>query len=310
MRVLMLFCDGVGIGKKDEETNPFFRARLPNLRSLLGGEMPSLHHQRMEQRSSLVIPLDATLGVEGLPQSGTGQTALFTGENGARIIGKHFGPYPYSTLRPIIAEKSIFAQLLRHNIRACFANAFPQRFFDYIAKRPGRVSVTTYSCMQAGLRVLREEDLRSGRAVSADLTGKGWHQLGAPDLPLVEPEEAGRRLARLLKNHEFVLFEYWKTDYAGHRGGMNEAVSAVEDLDGLLGGVVEEMDVRRDLLILTSDHGNIEDMSVKTHTRHPVPALLYGYRHQEVAELLERPGSRPDICRVTPALVHFLHRSA
>jgi 2,3-bisphosphoglycerate-independent phosphoglycerate mutase len=215
----MLFCDGVGIGKKDGEVNPFFRADLPSLRSLCDGELPSLHHQHLEGRSSILMPLDANLGVEGLPQSGTGQTALFTGENGAKIIGKHFGPYPYSTLRPIISGQSIFAQLKRGGSRVCFANAFPQRFFDYVAKRPGRVSVTTYSCMQAGVPLMREEDLRAGRAVSADLTGKGWHQFGSPDLPIIDPVEAGRRLVRLLTGHEFVLFEYWKTDYAGQSTG-------------------------------------------------------------------------------------------
>jgi 2,3-bisphosphoglycerate-independent phosphoglycerate mutase len=310
VRVLMLFLDGVGIGKKDPDINPFFAGELATMRSLFSGDLPSVHHQRLEGKAATLIPLDATLGVDGLPQSGTGQTALFTGENGARIVGKHFGPYPYSTLRPVIAEKNIFRQLQAMGKNVCFANAFPQRFFDYIAKRPGRISVTTTSCLQSGVPLMREEDLRAARAVSADLTGKGWHSLGHPDVPVIEPFEAGHRLSRLLGSHDFVLFEYWKTDYAGHSGSMAEAVACLEDFDRLLAGVVEELDTRRDLLIITSDHGNIEDMSVKTHTRHPVPAALYGFRHKEFASFLDQHSSRVDISRVTPAILHFLHRSA
>ncbi len=54
------------------------------------------------------------LGVEGLPQSGTGQTSIFCGVNASKIVGKHFGPYPYSTLIPIIKEKNIFKHYLNN----------------------------------------------------------------------------------------------------------------------------------------------------------------------------------------------------
>jgi phosphopentomutase len=36
------------------------------------------------------------------------------------------------------------------------------------------------------------------------------------------------------------------------------------------------MDSSEDLLFVTSDHGNIEDISIKTHTKNPVPTILYG----------------------------------
>jgi len=303
----MIFVDGVGIGKKDGEVNPFFAARLPALRSLFQGEIPSLRHRRLSARRASLIPLDANLGVPGLPQSGTGQTALFTGENGARLAGKHFGPYPYSTLRPVIEEKSIFRRLLDTGKTPCFANAFPQRFFDYIEQHRSRMTVTTLSCSQCRMPLRSAEHLARGDGVSADITNAGWHQLGYPDMPVIEPAEAGRRLARMLHRHDFVLFEYWKTDYAGHSGSMTEAIEVLERLDALLVGVLEVLDTREMLLLLTSDHGNMEDMSVKTHTRNPVPAILYGHRHRDVAERFEHhstPGG--DLCRVTPALMEFL----
>lgn len=307
MRVLMLFLDGVGIGKKDPDVNPFLAARLPALRSLFDGQIPTLRNRRLSSRSAVALPLDATFGIPGLPQSGTGQTALFTGVNGPKLIGKHFGPHPYSTLKPVIEEKNIFRRLLQAGRRPYFANAFPQRFFDYVEQHRSRLTVTTLSCLYAGLPLLRADDLRNGRGVSADITNSGWHQLGYPDIAPIEPAEAGRRLARLTSEYDFVLFEYWKTDHAGHSQDMNEAVHVLEVLDAMLVGVIEGLDTRNTLLIITSDHGNIEDLSTKTHTRNPVPVILLGHRHEEIARQVQPRGRRlSNISTITPALLQLL----
>lgn len=306
MRVLMIFVDGVGIGRSDPAVNPLFVADLPALRSMLGESLCSLRHRHHDSPHTTLLPLDATLGTAGLPQSGTGQTALFTGENAARLIGKHFGPFPYSTLRPLIAARSVFTQLRQRGLHPYFANAYPQRFFDYVARHPGRITVPPYASIEAGLPLLGAEDLASGHGVSADVTGEGWKSLGYRDVKVITPAEAGRRMVGMLRKHEFVLFEYWKTDHAGHAQDMAEACGALSALDGLLSGVLDAMDHRRDLLLVTSDHGNLEDLTVKTHTRHPVPALLHGHRHRELASRLRDDPSGPSICAVTPALIGML----
>jgi hypothetical protein len=307
MRLLMIFLDGVGIGRRDPTVNPFFAAKLPALRSILAGELPSLGRSRIRASQSTLLPLNATLGVSGLPQSGTGQTALFTGENGARIIGKHFGPYPYSTLRPLIVERNIFRRLLHQGKQPIFANAYPRRFFEYVERHPTRLTVTTYSCLQSGVRLLGGDDLAAGRGISADITGVGWLTLGYPTMPVIAPEAAGRRLVRLLDNYDFVLFEYWRTDKAGHSRQMAEAVHVLDQLDGLLEGVLEAIDPRRQLLFITSDHGNVEDLATRSHTRHPVPGVMYGHRQGELADRLQGIRARgPCLCDVTPALLSML----
>jgi hypothetical protein len=101
----MIFLDGVGIGKKNSSVNPFFSASLPTLQKLLEGNIPYLRSKKFNSNGTAVSSLNATLGVEGLPQSGTGQTALFCGVNAPQIIGKHFGPYPYSTLKKVVSKK-------------------------------------------------------------------------------------------------------------------------------------------------------------------------------------------------------------
>lgn len=303
MHVLLLFLDGVGLGNSDASLNPFFAARLPALRSLFEGALPSLKASGMSTRVASLVALDANLGVEGLPQSGTGQTTLFTGVNASKMIGKHFGPHPYSSLKPLIQEKNIFKQLLGAGKSPNFANAFPQRFFDYMNHRRTRLSVTTLSCSMSGIPLLKAQDLREGRGVSADITGEGWKNLGYPDMPVIEPAEAGARLVELTTENDFVLFEYWKTDHAGHSQNFAEAVDTLERLDAMLAGIIETLDVRSTLLIMTSDHGNVEDMSTKTHTRNPVPAILYGCHHDVVAGQLRSGSYAPDLTQVTPLLM-------
>jgi 2,3-bisphosphoglycerate-independent phosphoglycerate mutase len=299
----MLFLDGVGIGVKDPSVNPLFAARMPALRSLFGGELPSLGRRRISSGRASVLPLDATLGVPGLPQSGTGQTSLFTGANGAALAGKHFGPHPYSTLKPVIAERSIFRRLRDAGKSSLFANAFPQRFFDYLSGHRGRMTVTTLSCTACGVPLLRAEDLARGKAVSADITNAGWRALGYPDIPVIPPSVAGERLSGLSREHQFVLFEYWKTDYAGHAMDAREAVSVLETFDAMLGGIVDSLDTDHTLLLITSDHGNIEDLTTKTHTRHPVPLILYGGGAVSFAKRFQHDA---DLTAVTPSLLEYM----
>ncbi|MBK7229408.1 MAG: hypothetical protein IPH97_11230 [Ignavibacteriales bacterium] len=102
--VLMIFIDGIGIGKKDYEFNPFFKYGFKTFENIFG-EIPHLENQYLNKNGYYLFPTDATLGVDGLPQSGTGQVSIFCGINAPQLVGKHFGPFPYSTTIPFIEEK-------------------------------------------------------------------------------------------------------------------------------------------------------------------------------------------------------------
>jgi len=102
MPVLLLFLDGVGLGEWDPAWNPFVGARTPTLHRLLG--QPLAGHDRLELDGALLIPTDATLGVPGLPQSATGQTALLTGLNAPALVGRHVTAYPTAALRDLLAR--------------------------------------------------------------------------------------------------------------------------------------------------------------------------------------------------------------
>lgn len=302
--LLFFFVDGVGLGPPDPLRNPLVAAQMPALRGMLGG-IPSLSQRSMRGKNSIVLPLDATMGVQGLPQSGTGQAALLAGFNAPRRAKQHFGPFPPLSLKEIVEKKNIFRRVLDAGLTPCFANAYPHRFFEYFKKHKKRLSMTTLSCSLSGIPLREETELREGKAVSADVTNEAWRSMGYPDMPIITPHEAGRRLAMLAMDHHFTLFEYWKTDIAGHTQNMAEAMSVLGLFDAMLAGVLETLDPERTLLVVSSDHGNIEDLSIKTHTRNPVPLILHGTHRELVASQLTSR-SRPTLAHVTPAIMNVL----
>ncbi len=305
MHILFLFLDGVGLGEPEPDVNPLVAADLPVLRRVLGAT-PTLVRRRLRTTVASAIPLDANLGVGGLPQSGTGQAALLAGFNAPRAAGHHFGPFPPSTIRERIAARNIFRRVLSLGKTVCFANAFPQRFFDYIASHRFRMSMTTLSCTMSGVALRTDEDLRTGNAISAELTNEGWRRMGYTDLPLVAPQESGRVLADITMRHDFTLFEYWRPDFAGHAQDHAESVKVLELFDGMLEGLLHRLDQAATLVVLSSDHGNIEDLRVRTHTRNPVPLIAIGHSHRKFLAKVEGR-SRPNLSHVTPAILEMLN---
>ncbi len=300
-RILMLFLDGVGIGKPNAEQNPFFATDLETLGRILGGRMPHLRDAHRSSSDATLLPINATLGVGGLPQSGTGQTALMTGINAPKFIGKHFGPYPYSTLKPVLAEHNLFRALHERGNSVFYANAFPRQFFEYVNSTKTRMTALTMSWVVSGFPLNDSATLVRGAALSADITNERWHKLGYPEMPVITPREAGRKLMELTRKHDFVLYEYYETDHAGHRQSMSEAKRVLEYLDQLLAGMLDSFDPASELVVITSDHGNMEDLSTKSHTRNPVPFLVIGRHHREITRRVK------NLTHVAPAILELLN---
>lgn len=219
--------------------------------------------------------LDACLGVQGLPQSATGQTTLFTGVNAPRHLGRHLSGFPTPTLLKLLAEHSVFLRARQAGLTATFANPFPAGYFEAVATRRRRHATTTAAILAGSWPLRSLRDLREGRAVSFDVTGEALVERGFAVEPGT-PEEGGRRLARLAREHDVVLFEYFLTDRYGHAQDMEGARQCFRVLDRCWRALLEQLDLERDTLLIVSDHGNVEDMSVGTHTRNPVPAIAIG----------------------------------
>lgn len=279
LHVLFVFLDGVGLGDELPDSNPLFQLTLSAFEQL-GKEQSWTNKLKNNVSANHVVrPIDACLDVEGLPQSGTGQATLFTGINCAEAAGRHFGPYPHSTSKPILSAHNIFSQVQRlfpsHYEPAAFANAYPPVFFKHAEAR-NRWSVTTYSCIEANLPIRRTDDVQNGTALTAELTGKAWVERLGIDIDPISEKEAGRRLVQLSQNYPFTLFEYFLTDKAGHSQTFSEAERILTSLNQFFTGILHSIDINNTLLIITSDHGNIEDLSTRSHTTNMVPLIAYG----------------------------------
>jgi 2,3-bisphosphoglycerate-independent phosphoglycerate mutase len=303
-RVLFLFVDGIGLGPDDPELNPFAAAHTPTLEGLLGRRL-TWTDEPLRRDGALLVPLDATLGVPGLPQSATGQTALLTGINAAQAAGRHVTAYPTAQLRALLAEHNLFTRVMALGGRVTLANAYTPEYFRAVETGTLRHAAITHSAISAGVALRAVGDLRAGRAVFHDLTNARPRSWGH-DLPLITPTQAGANLAGLAMEYELTVFEFFITDLAAHGRISTDPRQVVEMLDGLLAGVMERADLAELLVLLVSDHGNLEDRRRSTHTRNPVPALLIGHGRDAVGEDLHAiTDITPAICRwLAGALVH------
>ena len=271
----MIFIDGVGIGKEDYEFNPFFKYDFKFMKNIFG-RIPSLEEQVLIKDNIFLFPSDANLGVDGLPQSGTGQTSIFCGVNAPKLIGKHFGPYPYSSLIPVVEKENIFRYFHDRKRKFKFVNAYPQVFFDYIESGKQRLSVTTMSHHLNGINYNGIDELLKGEALTADLTNERWNIKLNYNLPVITPEHAAERLLNIASYNEFTCLEYFMTDHLGHWRHKDEFDYTIEVIDRFLLHLLNSINGSDITLLICSDHGNFEDLSVKTHTRNPALTLSAG----------------------------------
>ena len=301
MRILFIFLDGVGLGADDPEINPFARAEMPTLQALLGGHKLLAGVAPFVGERASLYALDASLGVSGLPQSATGQTVLLTGINVPARIGEHYGPKPNPPVAMFLQNGTLFSRLKQAGRSAASLNAYPPRYFHGVDSGKRLYSAIPFAVTSAGIPLLTKDDLYAGRALSADFTGEGWTEmLGFPDAPVLSPQAAGHKLATLAQAHDFSLFEYWASDYAGHKQDMPWALRQLNVLDDVLLGLLHAWDDAQGLILITSDHGNLEDLSTRRHTGAAVPGLLIGSpeaRAAFAADLHDLTGIAPAIWR-------------
>jgi hypothetical protein len=276
MRALLVFVDGIGFGRPGPQ-NPFFETPLDVLAPLGGGAIfpgASLAH------------VDASLGHPGLPQSATGQSVIFTGTDAIALVGGHASGYPSRKLRELITREGFLGKARTRGLRAKFLNAYDERRARHVENvlagkeevnrrfAPSASSVCGLAC---GNSLSTFEDLKRGRAATFDLTGDLLRAAGL-DAPRISIEQAARNVAAGAADNDVGLFEMFLTDAAGHSQDNEWARDEAVRTDRFLRVLFESIDPREQLVVVTSDHGNLEDLSVRTHTRAPVPLLAYGAR--------------------------------
>lgn len=290
MSVVLFFIDGLGIGRRSS-LNPFDGLDDAAPLAIFEGEEPELISD------GVLVRTDACLGVGGRPQSASGQTTILTGVNAPAEIGYHKQGFPNAPLLEILREHSIFRQLKVAGVGPnVFVNAYTDRFF---ATRPRWISATTAAVEAAGMRFSTLEDLRQGRALFHDYSNRALIERGIDVSPLTD-EQAGERLARIAASNRFTLFEYFTTDKIGHAQDMIAAREVLRRLARMIRSVIAHLDLSKTTLVVTSDHGNIEDLSVRNHTRNLVPTLIWGASRDAFASRVRT------LANITPAIMSLL----
>jgi 2,3-bisphosphoglycerate-independent phosphoglycerate mutase len=302
--VVFVFVDGVGAGAPDPAVNPLARRAhlLSRFADGSGAALPG---------GGRAVLADATLGVPGRPQSATGQTTILTGENAPARLGYHLVGFPNAPLRELLSERSVFRALAAAGGRGAFVNAFPVAYlhaigvhadgepeFEFGRRRP-RASASTLAFRAGGGAFRTWGELRAGAALTPDLTGARARSYGA-DAPLRAPGAAAEVLLRVAAEHDLTLFEFFETDEAGHARSMDRALDALDRLDAFLRAVVEGLPPGASLVV-ASDHGNVEDLSIRNHTRAAVPVLGFGPAAERVDEVR-------DLTNITPLLLALAGR--
>ena len=284
MKIVYLFIDGVGLSKPASD-NPLNQEVCPTLARLIRD------HAK---------PVDACLGVEGLPQSATGQATMFTGVNCAAAVGRHCEGFPGPDLRKIIESDNLFLQLKKRGKKVKFADAYlvdsPQELADSRFK-----SVTTVMALTVPETIAVAEDLMDDRALMQDLT-RETIQDRYPDIPVVAPQRAAEHLFHLACDYDFTLYEFFQTDVSGHSMDYARACAVLRVYDRFLEALIRYTKAAGITLVMTADHGNIEAVNERGHTRNPVPFIVYGPGEKAIRERVQ------SLADVTPSLLEAFDR--
>jgi 2,3-bisphosphoglycerate-independent phosphoglycerate mutase len=260
--------DGVGLRPDhDFEGNPFHDLDIPTLKKL-GISTPQVTFQA----NLTTKPIDANLQVSGLPQSGTGQTTILTGINASQALGFHHGPWVSPSLKPIL-EQNILKKI--GHVR--LANYYPARYLQSLESGKRKLNAIATSALSAGATLENE----TGLAISPLLRP-------LEDNP--NPEQITQWAKRFIASTATItIFDLWWSDSIGHEMNMLEAKALALALEQFCQVCLENQDPET-LFLITSDHGNFEDLRVKTHTRNPVPLAAIGSGADNFAQVSSLTG--------------------
>lgn len=279
LKVLFLFIDGIGLGEPSAD-NPVNREVCPSLWRLL---------------SNHTKPIDACLGMEGPPQSATGQATMFTGVNCAVAMGKHCEGFPGPKLRDIIEQDNIFLKLKARGKKVRFADAYLVDSADELENRRFK-SVTTVMALTTPEVISTVDDLINDRALMQDLT-RETIQDRYPDIRVIPPQRAADHLFRIACENDFTLYEFYQTDVSGHSMDYERACGVLRAYDRFLSSLIPYVEAAGITLMITSDHGNIESIGERGHTFNKVPFVVFGPRENRIREAVN------SLVDVTPAII-------
>ena len=269
MKIIFLFVVGIGL-RESAADNPVNSEVCPTLWRLI------------EKHSK---PIDACLGVDGPPQSATGQATMFTGVNCPMAMGRHCEGFPGPALRKIVESDNLFLQLKKLGKKIRFADAYLVDSVDELASRRFK-SVTTVMALTVPESVATADDLISDNALMQDLT-RETIQDRYPNIPIIPPQRAAEHLFDIALKNDFTLYEFFQSDVAGHSMDYARACAVLRVYDRFLAALTRYAEAAKLTIVLTSDHGNVESMGERGHTRNPVPLIVVGPQEEDMRNSID-----------------------
>lgn len=136
--------------------------------------------------------------------------------------------------------------------------------------------------------------------------------------PRMKTPDVAQQLSSVISRgqHEFYMTNFPNIDKVAHSGNIDATIEACERVDDSLKRLVEVVLSVGGDVIVTSDHGNGEQM-IETkhdqvenqHTTNPVPCIIIGEKYKQIeigSKLHERKIDGP-ITRVAPTVLDILH---
>jgi hypothetical protein len=282
MRVAILFTDGVGIGRRDPTINPLARGEflLSQFEGGVGSALPA---------GGQVHPVDTTFGVPVRPQSASNQTAIYSGTDAPRAVGAHVLGFPTTPLKKILEQQSIVRRLREAGRTASFVNTWPGEYLEALGlphqpsampsgpippaiRRRMKPSASTLAFAAAGASFRTFDELKAGRGLTHDIDG-AMAARRFPEVPRRSAAEAANIFWSLAE--DFTLFEHFLADEAGHLQDEAAALAAIGTFDAFAREVIARRPTDT-VVVICSDHGNVEDLSTRNHTTNPVAVLTFG----------------------------------
>jgi 2,3-bisphosphoglycerate-independent phosphoglycerate mutase len=127
-------------------------------------------------------------------------------------------------------------------------------------------------------------------------------------LPQMSCVQVGEELVKVIKSdkYDFIVVNYANPDMVGHSGVMEASIKACEAIDEQL-GILRDTILQQDgIMIVSADHGNIEDMvddcgnPHTAHTTNLVPFILIG---NDVKNIRLKNGR---LCDIAPTILSLM----
>ena len=108
--------------------------------------------------------------------------------------------------------------------------------------------------------------------------------------PQMSANKVTKEVLRALNRHDFITVNFANPDMVGHTGNLAASIKACEVVDKNLGRLYKKIKRLKGCMIVTSDHGNVEEMiNQKTgevdtqHSNFPVPFIIVDTREEKAA---------------------------